>query len=174
MAAADAHEETKRVKVNCTSEDTLQQASTSGTQSDNAPVYDSDGSTEGPKDENSYNDMQQKIERLQAQLGELKGKSSDTQCASNTLDLVSQKLKDENVSRAPPLPFFLANSGPPRAPHIDPFQDKNASKRFGHWFLYPSQLCLVIMATWQISISGRGIYLAGTFMVLDPEAILSK
>ncbi|GJY49844.1 hypothetical protein Tco_0439800 [Tanacetum coccineum] len=137
------------------SEDTLQQASISGTQSDNAPVYDSDGSTEVPKDENcydhdifnrlthevqytdlqteldrtkeklekeyvvlwnnwytkceeckydkisydkAYNDMQQKIERLQAQLGYLKGKSSDTQCASNTLDLVSQKLKDENVS----------------------------------------------------------------------------
>ncbi|GJW50940.1 hypothetical protein Tco_0092291 [Tanacetum coccineum] len=162
MTTADAHEETERVKVNCTSEDTLQQASTSGTQSDNAPVYDSDGSTEVPKDENcydhdifnmlthevqytdlqteldrtkeklenciikkekeyvvlwnnwytkceeckydkisydkAYNDMQQKIERLQAQLGDLKGKSSDTQCASNTLDPVSQKLKDENVS----------------------------------------------------------------------------
>nr|GEU97660.1 reverse transcriptase domain-containing protein [Tanacetum cinerariifolium] len=46
MAAADADEETERVKVNCTSEDTLLQASTSGTQSDNATVYDSDGSTE--------------------------------------------------------------------------------------------------------------------------------
>nr|GEV37687.1 hypothetical protein [Tanacetum cinerariifolium] len=46
MAAADAYEETERVKVNCTSEDTLQQASTSETQSDNAPVYDSDGSPE--------------------------------------------------------------------------------------------------------------------------------
>ncbi|GJU69062.1 hypothetical protein Tco_1255321 [Tanacetum coccineum] len=43
MAAADAYKETERVKVNCTSEDTLQQASTSGTQSENAPVYDSDG-----------------------------------------------------------------------------------------------------------------------------------
>ncbi|GJS05076.1 hypothetical protein Tco_0321584 [Tanacetum coccineum] len=158
----DAHKETERVKVNCTLEDTLQQASTSGTQSDNAPVYDSDGSTEVPKDENfydhdifnmlthevqytdlqteldrtkeklenyiikkekeyvvlwnnwytkyeeckydkisydkAYNDMQQKVERLQAQLGDLKGKFSDTQCASNTLDPVSQKLKDENVS----------------------------------------------------------------------------
>ncbi|GKG31267.1 putative reverse transcriptase domain-containing protein, partial [Tanacetum coccineum] len=52
MIAADAHEETERVKVNCTLEDTLQQASTSrlsGTQFDNAPVYDSDGSTEVPK-----------------------------------------------------------------------------------------------------------------------------
>ncbi|GJR03868.1 hypothetical protein Tco_0526852 [Tanacetum coccineum] len=162
MAAADAYKETERVKVNCTSEDTLQQASKSGTQSDNASIYDSDGSTEVPKDENcydhdtfnmlthevqytdiqteldrmkeklenciikkekeyavlwnnwytkceeckydkisydkAYNDMQQKIERLQAQLGYLKGKSSDTQCASNTLDPVSHKLKDENVS----------------------------------------------------------------------------
>ncbi|GKG21125.1 hypothetical protein Tco_0383720, partial [Tanacetum coccineum] len=45
MAAADAYEETERVKVNCTLEDTLQQASTSRTQFDNALVYDSDGST---------------------------------------------------------------------------------------------------------------------------------
>ncbi|GKC46273.1 gag-pol polyprotein, partial [Tanacetum coccineum] len=43
MVAADAYEETERVKVNCTLEDTLQQASLSGTQYDNAPVYDSDG-----------------------------------------------------------------------------------------------------------------------------------
>ncbi|GJZ18180.1 hypothetical protein Tco_0554303 [Tanacetum coccineum] len=54
MTTADAHEETKRVKVNCTLEDTLQQASTSGTQSNNASVYDSDGSPEVPKDENCY------------------------------------------------------------------------------------------------------------------------
>ncbi|GKD82872.1 RNA-directed DNA polymerase, eukaryota, reverse transcriptase zinc-binding domain protein [Tanacetum coccineum] len=54
MTTADAHEEIKRVKVNCTSEDTLQQASTSGTQSHNAPIYDLDGSTEVHKDENCY------------------------------------------------------------------------------------------------------------------------
>ncbi|GJT38152.1 retrovirus-related pol polyprotein from transposon TNT 1-94 [Tanacetum coccineum] len=46
----------------------------------------------------TYNDMQQKIERLQAQLGDLKGKSEDTPCASNTRDPLSQKLEDENVS----------------------------------------------------------------------------
>nr|GFB73081.1 hypothetical protein [Tanacetum cinerariifolium] len=34
----------------------------------------------------AYNDMQQKVERLQAQLRDLKGKSSDTPSASNTLD----------------------------------------------------------------------------------------
>ncbi|GJU46756.1 retrovirus-related pol polyprotein from transposon TNT 1-94 [Tanacetum coccineum] len=42
-------------------------------------------------------DMQQKIERLQAQLGDLKGKSKDTSCASDTLDPLSQKLENENV-----------------------------------------------------------------------------
>ncbi|GJZ61939.1 integrase, catalytic region, zinc finger, CCHC-type containing protein [Tanacetum coccineum] len=45
----------------------------------------------------AYNDMQQKIERLQAQLGDLKGKSTDTPCVSNTLDPLSQKLENENV-----------------------------------------------------------------------------
>ncbi|GJU07145.1 retrovirus-related pol polyprotein from transposon TNT 1-94 [Tanacetum coccineum] len=33
--------------------------------------------------ENSYNDMRQKIEQLQAQLGDLKGKSKDTLCVSD-------------------------------------------------------------------------------------------
>nr|GEY65708.1 retrovirus-related Pol polyprotein from transposon TNT 1-94 [Tanacetum cinerariifolium] len=45
----------------------------------------------------AYNDMQQKIERLQAQLGDLKGKSKDTLCVSNTLNPLSQKLENENV-----------------------------------------------------------------------------
>ncbi|GKC98851.1 hypothetical protein Tco_1169126, partial [Tanacetum coccineum] len=37
----------------------------------------------------SHNDMQQKIKRLQAHLGDLKGKSKDTSCASDTLDPLS-------------------------------------------------------------------------------------
>ncbi|GJU40917.1 hypothetical protein Tco_1193874 [Tanacetum coccineum] len=45
----------------------------------------------------AYNDMQQKIERLQAQLGDQKGKNKDTLCVSNTLDPLSQKLENENV-----------------------------------------------------------------------------
>ncbi|GJV01784.1 retrovirus-related pol polyprotein from transposon TNT 1-94 [Tanacetum coccineum] len=45
----------------------------------------------------AYNDMQQKIKRLQAQLGDQKGKSKDTPCVSNTLDPLSQKLENENV-----------------------------------------------------------------------------
>ncbi|GJS59432.1 hypothetical protein Tco_0654216 [Tanacetum coccineum] len=46
MADAGAYEEIERVNVNCTFKDNLQQASSSGTQSDKAPVYDSDGSAE--------------------------------------------------------------------------------------------------------------------------------
>nr|GFA27205.1 hypothetical protein [Tanacetum cinerariifolium] len=45
----------------------------------------------------AYNDMQQKIERLQAQLGDLKGKSKDTSFVSDTLNPLSQKLENENV-----------------------------------------------------------------------------
>nr|GEW31949.1 retrovirus-related Pol polyprotein from transposon TNT 1-94 [Tanacetum cinerariifolium] len=45
----------------------------------------------------AYNDMQQKIEWLQAQLGDLKGKSKDTSCVSDTLNPLSQKLENENV-----------------------------------------------------------------------------
>nr|GEZ51287.1 hypothetical protein [Tanacetum cinerariifolium] len=42
----------------------------------------------------AYNDMQQKIERLQAQLGDLKGKSKDTSSVSDTQNPLSQKLKN--------------------------------------------------------------------------------
>ncbi|GJV09858.1 retrovirus-related pol polyprotein from transposon TNT 1-94 [Tanacetum coccineum] len=45
----------------------------------------------------AYNDMQQNIERLQAQLGDLKGKCKDTPCVSDTLDPLPQKLENENV-----------------------------------------------------------------------------
>ncbi|GJU96492.1 hypothetical protein Tco_1321248 [Tanacetum coccineum] len=46
----------------------------------------------------AYNNMQHQIERLQAQLGDTKEKISNTQCTSNTLDPLSQKLDYENVS----------------------------------------------------------------------------
>nr|GEW70925.1 hypothetical protein [Tanacetum cinerariifolium] len=45
----------------------------------------------------AYKDMKQKIERLQAQLGDLKGKSKDTSYVSDTLNPLSQKLKNEKV-----------------------------------------------------------------------------
>nr|GEW86051.1 hypothetical protein [Tanacetum cinerariifolium] len=45
----------------------------------------------------AYNDMQHKIEWLQAQLGDLKGKSKDTSGVSDTLNHLSQKLENENM-----------------------------------------------------------------------------
>nr|GFA16238.1 hypothetical protein [Tanacetum cinerariifolium] len=45
----------------------------------------------------AYKDMQQKIEWLQDQLGDLKAKSKDTSCVSDTLNPLSQKLENENV-----------------------------------------------------------------------------
>nr|GEX14689.1 hypothetical protein [Tanacetum cinerariifolium] len=51
--AADL-DEIKKVNANCTLMTNLQQASTSGTQTDKAPVYDSDGSAEVHNYENCY------------------------------------------------------------------------------------------------------------------------
>nr|GEW35654.1 retrovirus-related Pol polyprotein from transposon TNT 1-94 [Tanacetum cinerariifolium] len=45
----------------------------------------------------AYKDMQEKIKRLQAQLGDLKGKSKDTSCVSDTLNPLSQKLERKNM-----------------------------------------------------------------------------
>nr|GEW89576.1 hypothetical protein [Tanacetum cinerariifolium] len=54
MVAADAYEETERVKANSILVNNLQQASTSGTQTDKALVYDSNGSAEDRNQVNSY------------------------------------------------------------------------------------------------------------------------
>nr|GFB45057.1 retrovirus-related Pol polyprotein from transposon TNT 1-94 [Tanacetum cinerariifolium] len=45
----------------------------------------------------AYKDMQQKIKRLQAQLRDLKGKSTDTACVSDTQKQLFQKLENANV-----------------------------------------------------------------------------
>nr|GFC14781.1 hypothetical protein [Tanacetum cinerariifolium] len=46
MAAAADLDEIEEVDANCILMDNMQQASTSGTQTNKAPVYDSDGSAE--------------------------------------------------------------------------------------------------------------------------------
>nr|GEY52566.1 hypothetical protein [Tanacetum cinerariifolium] len=55
MAAAADLDEIKEVNANCILMANLQQASSSGTQTDSAPVYDSDGSAEVHEYENCYN-----------------------------------------------------------------------------------------------------------------------
>ncbi|GJR35500.1 hypothetical protein Tco_1211184 [Tanacetum coccineum] len=54
MVAAGAYDEIEEVNANCTLTDNLQQASTSGTQTDSAPIYDSDGSAEVHHAKNCY------------------------------------------------------------------------------------------------------------------------
>nr|GEV78589.1 putative reverse transcriptase domain-containing protein [Tanacetum cinerariifolium] len=54
MAAADDLDEIKEVNANCILMANLQQASTSGTQYDRAPVYDTYGSAEVHRNENCY------------------------------------------------------------------------------------------------------------------------
>nr|GEZ18610.1 Gag-Pol polyprotein [Tanacetum cinerariifolium] len=53
----------------------------------------------------AYNDMPLKIERLQAQLGDLKGKSKETSSVSDTRNPLSQKLENKNVK----LEFHVLN-----------------------------------------------------------------
>nr|GEX86531.1 integrase, catalytic region, zinc finger, CCHC-type, peptidase aspartic, catalytic [Tanacetum cinerariifolium] len=53
----------------------------------------------------AYKDMQQKIVRLQARVGDLKGKSKDTSSVSDTQNPLSQKLKNKNVE----LEFHVLN-----------------------------------------------------------------
>ncbi|GKD10193.1 gag-pol polyprotein [Tanacetum coccineum] len=55
MAAVGDLDEIEEVNANCILMANLQQASTPGTQTDNAPVYDSDGSAEVHHYDNSYN-----------------------------------------------------------------------------------------------------------------------
>nr|GEW19452.1 putative ribonuclease H-like domain-containing protein [Tanacetum cinerariifolium] len=69
----------------------------------------------------AYDDMQQKVERLQAQLRDLKGKSSDTPSASNTLDPLNQKLESKIVE----LEFQVIN--PSQTPRVDLVPNKQSS-----------------------------------------------
>nr|GEU33202.1 retrovirus-related Pol polyprotein from transposon TNT 1-94 [Tanacetum cinerariifolium] len=73
-----------------------------------------------------YNDMQQKIERLQAQLGDLKGKSKDTSCVSDTLNPLSQKLENENVE----LEFLVLNYAKENAHVSDQKDNTSANTKF--------------------------------------------
>nr|GEU39288.1 retrovirus-related Pol polyprotein from transposon TNT 1-94 [Tanacetum cinerariifolium] len=166
MAAAGDLDEIEEVNANCILMANLQHGSTSGTQLDKAPVYDTDGSAEVQLNVNCYDneifnmftqeeqytdllqpipeqqlvpqndnhvtsvapsmvqsggtvetssasneetrahqetvyrnlvDQVAQVKRLQAQLRDLKGKSSNTPSASNTLDPLNEKLESKIV-----------------------------------------------------------------------------
>nr|GEW85378.1 copia protein [Tanacetum cinerariifolium] len=124
MAAAGDLDEIEEVNANCILMPNLQHASTSGTQLDKAPVYDTDDTAENdnhvtfvatsmvqsggivetssaPNEETRahqetiYRNLVDQV--AQAHLRDLKGKSSDTPSASNTLDPFNQKLESNIV-----------------------------------------------------------------------------
>nr|GEX77763.1 hypothetical protein [Tanacetum cinerariifolium] len=71
--------------------------------------------------------MQQKIERLQAQLGDLKGKSKDTSCVSNTLHPLSQKLENKNVELEFQVLNYARENAHLKATYNNPFDSISVS-----------------------------------------------
>nr|GEY57418.1 hypothetical protein [Tanacetum cinerariifolium] len=78
-----------------------------------------------------YKDMQQKIERLQAQLGDLKGKRKDTSCVSDTLNPLYQKLEITSNSVPTPQESKVMKNDKVIAPgmfRINPFKTSKEEK----------------------------------------------
>nr|GEW42356.1 retrovirus-related Pol polyprotein from transposon TNT 1-94 [Tanacetum cinerariifolium] len=103
MAAADAYEETERVKANCILENNLQQASTSGTQSDKAPVYDSDRSAEISTEKSTVSSLLEEKKRLKSDFkiheDELLDKQIQLENKIKKLDNILVKIADESLAK---------------------------------------------------------------------------
>nr|GEW08325.1 putative ribonuclease H-like domain-containing protein [Tanacetum cinerariifolium] len=76
----------------------------------------------------AYKDMQQKIEQLEAQLGDLKGKSKDTSCVSDTRNPLSQKLKNENVELEFQVLNYARENAHLKATYKNPFDSISVSR----------------------------------------------
>nr|GEU30019.1 hypothetical protein [Tanacetum cinerariifolium] len=96
----------------------------------------------------AYNDMQQKVERLNSQLRDLKGKSSNTPSVSNTLDPLNQKLESKIVE----LEFQVVNyERTCVTPHVDkpklsvvtPFSKKLHVSMSSHYVPQPKEFNVV-------------------------------
>nr|GEZ93308.1 uncharacterized mitochondrial protein AtMg00810-like [Tanacetum cinerariifolium] len=87
-----------------------------------------------------YKNMQQKIERLQAQLGDLKGKSKDTSCVSDTQNSLSQKLKNENMELEFQVLNYARENDHLKATYKNLF-DSIATSRLGHNLFYVRKFC---------------------------------
>ncbi|GJZ88917.1 retrovirus-related pol polyprotein from transposon TNT 1-94 [Tanacetum coccineum] len=77
----------------------------------------------------AYNDMQQRIKRLQAQLGDLKGKSKDTPCVPDTLDPLSQKLENKNVELEFQIKNYAKENAHLKAAYKNLFESINVSEQ---------------------------------------------
>nr|GEZ48204.1 hypothetical protein [Tanacetum cinerariifolium] len=72
--------------------------------------------------------MQQKIERLQAQLGDLKGKRKDTSSVSDTRNSLSQKLKNKNVELEFQVLNYARENAHLKATYKNPFDSISVSR----------------------------------------------
>nr|GEW31705.1 hypothetical protein [Tanacetum cinerariifolium] len=118
--AEGACDETERDNGNCTLENNLQQASISGTQSDKAPVYDSDGSAEVSSVEQGggtveqhpvnieetrvlydslYNNLAIKVEKVNSVNHKMKETNAELTTELKTLELEIERLLRAVVSR---------------------------------------------------------------------------
>nr|GEU99905.1 hypothetical protein [Tanacetum cinerariifolium] len=104
----------------------------------------------------AYNDMQQKVERLQAQLRYLKGKSSDTPSASNTLDPLNQKLESKIECDCP----WNVKINPSQTPRVDLVPNKQSSASIWTNLITNSQLHVIVkenMSSNTVTASSTGL-----------------
>nr|GEY56519.1 retrovirus-related Pol polyprotein from transposon TNT 1-94 [Tanacetum cinerariifolium] len=118
MATAADLDEIKEVNADCILMANLQQASTSGTQSDKAPVYDSDGSAE-----NKLHDMIFENAKLRAQLFDEVSEQKDTTKGTST----NTKFTNQSTERKPFLQS-LRNKSVVRQPNVFQSDCLNFSK----------------------------------------------
>ncbi|GKA46534.1 hypothetical protein Tco_0739417 [Tanacetum coccineum] len=86
----------------------------------------------------TYNDMQEKIKRLQAQLGDQKGKSKDTPCVSDTLDPLPHKDTPCVSDTLDPLPHKLENENVELEFQVRNYEKENAHLKTAYKNLFDS------------------------------------
>ncbi|GJR02288.1 hypothetical protein Tco_0525272 [Tanacetum coccineum] len=111
MAAADAYDEIEKVTANYNLQDNLQQASTSGTQSDKAPVYDSDGSPEVSSVEQGGGTVEQHPANVEETLVLYDSLNNNLAIEVEKVNLVNHMLKETNVDLTTELARYKENFG---------------------------------------------------------------
>ncbi|GKA78528.1 hypothetical protein Tco_0785065, partial [Tanacetum coccineum] len=107
MAAADAYDEIEKVTANYNLQDNLQQASTSGTQSDKAPVYDSDGSPEVSSVEQGGGTVEQHPANVEETLVLYDSLNNNLAIEVEKVNLVNHMLKETNVDLTTELARYM-------------------------------------------------------------------
>ncbi|GKD40399.1 hypothetical protein Tco_1260606, partial [Tanacetum coccineum] len=108
MVAVWDIDEIEEVNENCTLKDNLQQASTSGTQTDSTPVYDSDGSTQVQQNNSNVISVALKLEHNGGTIEQHPATVEETQAAKFVPDFKSlAKEADESLAKHKALEFEI-------------------------------------------------------------------